>query len=376
MTAARKILFASLLMFAFLSAHGEGPETLTPHVKPRSLHEKSCKALLAIAGVATKWAGIGERLFTDKDNLSTAYFRSTERNHRMDVFVIGDSLSCGEMSFCGGVRTILATRMPLQRGWAINAREKIETLEPLFDRLAKTLPTRVTVAARSGAYMNGASPLDRTVANVLGNISNFSDQVDRLLKKRELPNLVLVWIGHNNLDWAYDLEHVEHLEREKYLTDIPTLMADNLEQQLNRIRERSASAKEPTRIVVFGLLNLENMAVMREQARLEREANPEVFHYFEVPYTHFPSVRPEHQDVTVNLGRRVNEALNARLEEMRVEGCWSETTLRFSNALFHAPLTTLEMLHPKDGFHLSAEGHNVVADAIFNDLEANGDLTN
>ena len=43
--------------------------------------------------------------------------------------------------------------------------------------------------------------------------------------------------------------------------------------------------------------------------------------------------------------------------------------LQYSDALATADLSRVELLHPIDGWHASVEGHNVLAEAAFRDLE-------
>jgi lysophospholipase L1-like esterase len=47
----------------------------------------------------------------------------------------------------------------------------------------------------------------------------------------------------------------------------------------------------------------------------------------------------------------------------------STVGLRYSDALATADLSRAELLHPIDGWHASVEGHNVLAEAAFPDLE-------
>jgi lysophospholipase L1-like esterase len=42
--------------------------------------------------------------------------------------------------------------------------------------------------------------------------------------------------------------------------------------------------------------------------------------------------------------------------------------VRYSDALATADLSRVELLHAVDGWHASAEGHNVLAEAAFRDL--------
>ena len=43
--------------------------------------------------------------------------------------------------------------------------------------------------------------------------------------------------------------------------------------------------------------------------------------------------------------------------------------LQYSDALATPDLSRVELLHPIDGWHASVEGHNVLAEAAFRDLE-------
>ena len=65
----------------------------------------------------------------------------------------------------------------------------------------------------------------------------------------------------------------------------------------------------------------------------------------------------------------VNEELRAMVSEL--SGNLSDTVkvqVRYSDALATADLSRVELLHAVDGWHASAEGHNVLAEAAFSDL--------
>jgi lysophospholipase L1-like esterase len=64
-----------------------------------------------------------------------------------------------------------------------------------------------------------------------------------------------------------------------------------------------------------------------------------------------------------------NEELRGMVEELNRELRDAENIqLRYSHALATADLAHAELLHPIDGWHASAEGHNVLAEAVFSDL--------
>ena len=55
--------------------------------------------------------------------------------------------------------------------------------------------------ARSGAGVGPARTWARRF-QWIANVRTFGEQIDELLAERTFPDLTLVWIGHNNLDFA------------------------------------------------------------------------------------------------------------------------------------------------------------------------------
>jgi lysophospholipase L1-like esterase len=64
----------------------------------------------------------------------------------------------------------------------------------------------------------------------------------------------------------------------------------------------------------------------------------------------------------------VNEELRAMASELSRD-LPDNMQVRYSDALATADLSRAELLHPVDGWHASAEGHNVLAEAAFSDLK-------
>ncbi|MEZ4749909.1 MAG: SGNH/GDSL hydrolase family protein [Bdellovibrionota bacterium] len=355
-----------MLIFCLVSACALGNPPVTK--AKRSFAKRAGCATLVAAVVTVSglvgWFSYGEWAASDPDSRQTSDFEQEAAESRVDTVVLGDSLSCGDMCYSSGFNTIVNTRMRTQTGWAINVREKNDALTPLFDRLAEKYPARVTVAAWAGAYLDVASPLDRSTANTLGKIANFSDQVTRVEKMEEKPNLVLIWIGHNNMDWAYDIENVEGLDADEYYDSIPDRMAEGMETELTRLRETLKKEGKRVSVVVYGLVDFEKAFEARRQADALRNEDPKLYPYFETPYTNFPSVKPEHQKKTAELGRRVNAALKRKLETLQARWGSDGELWRYSDAIYDAPLGEARMLHATDAFHLSPEGHNTVANAV------------
>ena len=66
----------------------------------------------------------------------------------------------------------------------------------------------------------------------------------------------------------------------------------------------------------------------------------------------------------------INDELGAIVDEINGELAGDPNVrVQYSDALAKAHLSRAELLHAVDGWHASAEGHHVLAEAAFNDLE-------
>lgn len=307
-----------------------------------------------------------EPALQDPDQVSNAEFSSASRDERIDLFVIGDSLSSGNSSYSTSAGTIVNTRIRNQNGWVLD-RNGSNEVDSLFERLKDQIPIRITNAAWPGAYALAATDLDRSWANRIGNISNLSDQMDRALEQDPFPNLVMIWLGHNNLDWIYDVSVDPSLNEQKYYDSIPERLANNLELEIRRLVKKAKWDRTKLSVVVSGLLNVEATLEAREKARILKAQNPELFPYLETADTRFPSTRPEHREQLVKLAARVNDALEVMVERLNADiqeekALPDQIEIRFSRRMCQMGLRDPKYLHPNDAFHLSALGQQKVAE--------------
>jgi lysophospholipase L1-like esterase len=87
----------------------------------------------------------------------------------------------------------------------------------------------------------------------------------------------------------------------------------------------------------------------------------------ETTYKYFVSFHSDYRCNLIRFASMMNEELRAMVEELQRE-LSGNIQLRYSDALATADLSRAELLHPIDGWHASAEGHNVLAHAAFSDL--------
>jgi len=143
----------------------------------------------------------------------------------------------------------------------------------------------------------------------------------------------------------------------------------NYAREVRRLLGRARTETFRVAVVVFGLVNFESYFKGREVAERLRESDRRLYPHLETTYKYFISFHPAYRCNLTRLASMVNEELRGMVEELNRELRDAENIqLRYSHALATTDLARAELLHPIDGLHASAEGHNVLAEAAFSDL--------
>ena len=205
---------------------------------------------------------------------------------------------------------------------------------------------------------------------------NFSGQVSELLRARRFPDLILISIGHNNVDWAWRCPPNELEQPDERLKRLSKEFRQNYTRELRRLLEGASIQQHRVAIVVYGLINFESYFKGREAAERLRESDTTLFPHLETTYKYFISFHPTYRSNLTRLASMANEELRAMVEALNREFVHQieHIQLRYSNALATADLSRAELLHPIDGWHASVAGHNVLADAAFSDLKPSLDF--
>lgn len=222
-----------------------------------------------------------------------------------------------------------------------------------------------------GALVDHEHGRENLFRRILGT-RNFSGQVGELLQARRFPDLILISIGHNNVDWAWRCPLDELHDPEERLQRLSKEFRQNYVCELRCLLEGACIQQHRVAIVVYGLVNFESYFKGREAAERLRESDTTLYPHLETTYKYFISFHPTYRRNLSRLAAMLNEELRAMVETLNREFVHQteHIQLRYSNALATADLSRAELLHPIDGWHASVEGHNVLADAAFSNLKA------
>jgi lysophospholipase L1-like esterase len=198
---------------------------------------------------------------------------------------------------------------------------------------------------------------------------NLSGQIGQLLAAERFPDLILISIGHNNIDWAWRSPPSELEQPESRLQRQSRHFRENFARQMRRLIDCARMQRHLVAIVVYGLVNFEAYFKAREIAERLRARDPACYPHLETTYKYLISFRPVYRSNLIRFALMVNEELRAMVSELNRELADNvKAQVRYSDALATADLSRVELLHAMDGWHASAEGHNVLAEAAFSDL--------
>ena len=283
------------------------------------------------------------------------------------VVMLGDS-SCMGIYISSPWSTFWLAHSRRGRNWFFDAGSPHLSVHSISKRLEDITPFVATEYAGIGALVDDENSRLNFFRRILGT-RNFSGQIAQLLRAPRFPDLILISIGHNNVDWAWRCPPNELNAPEQRLTRQSKEFRQNYARELRQLLGRAGTEKHRVAVVVFGLINFESYFKGRELAERLRKSDRRLYPHLETTYKYLVSFRPAYRCNLFRLASMVNEELRAMVEDLNCE-LPENVQLRYSHALATADLSRAELLHPIDGWHASAEGHDVLAEAAFSDLGA------
>ncbi len=282
------------------------------------------------------------------------------------IAMIGDSLSRG-FFMSSFVSSVWRSKMNHRHDWFLDTDASTDSVYSLYERLAQETPLVACEyssvggkvdAGRSGyCFLKSWLPL------------SLCQQTDLILEEKRFPDLTLLWIGHNNLDWVHSVDPRQRENIETGLRNMAATFRKDYARQLGRLVERARDQKQRRAIIVFGLMKLKSFFEARDAAERLREGDPKLYPYFYVDYQRFESMKPEYRANMVKLALMINEELRAMVGEFnRKSGGDSQVRVEYSDALATLDISDVEWLHPMDAWHPSPKGHSVLAEAAFGAL--------
>jgi lysophospholipase L1-like esterase len=283
------------------------------------------------------------------------------------VAMIGDSV-CTDVYVSSVLSTFWRARTCCGNNWFLDTDCSPASIRSVSKRLEKLSPFVAMEYAGIGALVDHAGERQNLFRRILGT-RNFSGQIGELLATERFPDLILIAIGHNNIDWAWRNPRWELDQPESRLRRHSRRFGENFARQMRRLVEGARMQRHRVAAVVYGLVNFEAYFKGREIAERLRARDPARYPHLETTYKYFTSFRPVYRSNLIRLAAMVNEELRAMVGELNRDLADNvNVQVRYSDALATADLSRAELLHAVDGWHASAEGHNVLAEAAFSDL--------
>jgi len=283
------------------------------------------------------------------------------------VAMIGDSV-CTGMYVSSVLSTFWRARTCCGNNWFLDTDFSSASIRSVSKRLETLSPFVAMEYAGIGALVDRECERQNFFRRIL-RTRNFSGQIGQLLAAERFPDLILIAIGHNNIDWAWRSPRSELDQPESRLQRHSRHFRENFARQMRRLIEGARMQRHRVAIVVYGLVNFEAYFKGREIAERLRTQDPTRYPHLETAYKYFTSFRPAYRSNLIRLGAMVNKELRAMVSEFnRALADNVNVQVRYSDALATADLSPAELLHPVDGWHASAEGHNVLAEVAFSDL--------
>lgn len=281
------------------------------------------------------------------------------------VAMIGDSLV--KDAYVSSIPSMFwRVRTRHQRNWFLDTDNSPDSIYSIYERLEKFTPLAATEYSGAGANVDSGGD---TFFQMLSKTSHFSKQVDQILEDERFPDLTLIWMGHNNINWAAPLDAEGRKNPDMSLLRRLWRFRKYYARQLERLVDRAKKEKHKTVIVVFGVVNFEAFFKARRAAGLLKEKDPELYPHFETGYRIFVSMRPEYQNNMIRLALMMNAELRDLVDNLNQElGSYPNVHLEYSDALATVDLSSVELVHPVDAWHPSVKGHNRLAEAAFRAL--------
>jgi lysophospholipase L1-like esterase len=283
------------------------------------------------------------------------------------VAMIGDSV-CMNVCISSILSTSWRARTCRGRNWLLDIDPSPKSVRSVSKRLEKLTPFVVTEHAGVGAMVDREGERENFFRRILGT-RNFSGQINQLLTTPRFPDLILISIGHNNVDWTWWCRPDQVNQPEDQLRRQGRKIREKFERQMRRLIEHARTKQHPVAIIVFGLINFDSYFKGREDAENRRASASTLYPHLETTYKYFKSFQPAYRRNVVRLAGMVNNELRAMVNDLNGDLEASRNIhLQYSDALARADLSRAELLHAVDGCHASVEGHNVLADAAFGAL--------
>lgn len=280
------------------------------------------------------------------------------------IAAIGDSLS--KNFYISSPASILwRARTERQRDWFLDTDPSPRSVYSLYERLEQVTPLVATEYSTSGALVT-PNQTKEEFSRHLARTHNLPTQITRITHAKRFPDVILVWVGHNNTDWPKGLSETERRRPAKRLRQIAQQFATDYTANLGLLIDRAQKQNHRVAVVVFGLADFKTFFAARKKAASLHAKDPALYPYYDATCRYFEALKPENEEGTIQLGLMLNDELKKMVaRENRILKRDSNVRLEYSDAFSMINLSDLRRLHHMDAWHPSVLGHDILAYQAF-----------
>jgi hypothetical protein len=280
------------------------------------------------------------------------------------IAMIGDSLS--KNFYISSPASILwRARTERQRDWFLDTDPSPQSVYSLYERLEQVTPVVATEYSTSGALVTPSRTTEQ-FSRHLARTHNLPGQITRLTRAKRFPDVILLWIGHNNTDWVKGFSETERKKPAKRLRQIARQFGADYAAGLRVLLDHAEAQNHRVAIVVFGLADFKTFFEARKKAAALHAGDPALYPYYDATCRYFEALKPENQEGTIQLGLMLNNELKkVVVRQNRILKRDSNVRLDYSDAFSMIDLSDLRGLHRMDAWHPSILGHDFLAYKAF-----------
>jgi len=283
------------------------------------------------------------------------------------VAMMGDSLT-QHFYISSPASLFWRARTQRRKNWFLDTDTDPASIRSVYERLEAFTPLVATEYNGAGALVASNRAGDGFRRRIV-RTRNLSGQARQILRQKRFPDLIMIWIGHNNLDWAEGLSAPQREQPEKHLQEMATQFRQNYTDPLQSLIDRAKTENHKVVIVVFGLANLDTFFKARRKAEALHASNPALYPYFESGNRSFESLKRPYQKNMVRLSLMLNGEMRSMVSNLdRQLKDHPNVRVQYSDALANVNFSRLELINPEDAWHPSVEGHKALAAAAFSAL--------
>jgi lysophospholipase L1-like esterase len=281
------------------------------------------------------------------------------------IAMVGDSLS-KNFYISSPASMLWRARTERQKDWFLDTDPSPGSVDSLYERLDEVTPLVATEYSTAGALVaprHATEPLVRRLART----ENLRRQIAEVTKAQRFPDVVLLWIGHNNTDWVNRLTEAERRDPSMGLRRLAREFGASYADELEVLIDRAGKENHPVAVVVFGLADFRTFFEMRRKAAAIHASDPARYPYYDATCRYFEALQPANQANTTRLGVMMNDELRRMVARLRQQQeAHPNVRLEYSDALATINLSDLKTFNSLDAWHPSILGHDTLAKTALN----------